>query len=329
MNFPITNVVPSPDDLRDLEFRPIPAMFSDVVSLRPWNGLVRNQRRQGSCVAQTIANIGELFLTRAGRPEVLSPQWIYDLARIMEDRRGKPGLSNLRDALKVGQKWGIPLESEYPAREDDSQPVADPLSLTDVAASAATRKFDRYERIDVSLMADGTEPYVPLIRSALAQGCPLALAMRLGKKFRDVAGPLDDQRYLVCGVPGNEWIGNHAMMMCEWRASACYGVDENTWDRWWGDEGLFAHSQVVLIDVTEMWAVRGFAGIYMQPTYPRAVIKEYCDLCIAAHPDDIEAGARAIWEGMREHGITSDQVEAANEWPAGSIERYTREKGWA
>ena len=325
MNFPITNVVPSPDDLRD--FRPIPAMFSDVVSLRPWNGLVRNQRRQGSCVAQTIANIGELFLTRAGRPEVLSPQWIYDLARIMEDRRGKPGLSNLRDALKVGQRWGVPLESEYPAREDDSQPVADPLSLTDVAASAATRKFDRYERIDVSLMADGTEPYVPLIRSALAQGCPLALAMRLGKKFRDVAGPLDDQRYLVCGVPGNEWIGNHAMMMCEWRASACYGVDENTWDRWWGDEGLFAHSQVVLIDVTEMWAVRGFAGIYMQPTYPRAVIKVLRPLH-CAHPDDIEAGARAIWEGMR----ARDHLRPGrgSERMAGGLRSSaTREKGWA
>ena len=326
MNFPITNVVPSPDDLRD--FRPIPAMFSDVVSLRPWNGLVRNQRRQGSCVAQTIANIGELFLTRAGRPEVLSPQWIYDLARIMEDRRGKPGLSNLRDALKVGQRWGVPLESEYPAREDDSQPVADPLSLTDVAASAATRKFDRYERIDVSLMADGTEPYVPLIRSALAQGCPLALAMRLGKKFRDVAGPLDDQRYLVCGVPGNEWIGNHAMMMCEWRASACYGVDENTWDRWWGDEGLFAHSQVVLIDVTEMWAVRGFAGIYMQPTYPRAVIKSTATSALRAPRRHRSRRARHLGGDAR----ARDHLRPGrgSERMAGGLRSSaTREKGWA
>ena len=52
----------------------------------------------------------------------------------------------------------------------------------------------------------------PVIKSALAEGCPVVIAMRLGEKFRNLAEPLDSQGY--GGMSGDTSIGNHAMSIC-------------------------------------------------------------------------------------------------------------------
>lgn len=322
----ISNLVPSFPDDRDFIYQIVPGSQQPFISLRRWSGDRKNQLAEGSCTDNAAVNACELIDLQSSvigpsAPSHLSRQFGYDIGRIWENARGQPGMLT-RDALKVANKLGLPLEADWPYR--NSEDTIDPPPA--VIALAGQRKLIRYERID---MATGSDVVSLMIRSALFEGCPVVIAMAVGARIYGISGPLAQQDYPVCRSEGNWFIGNHAVCIEEWDDALGGYVAENSWGEGWGDDGFFLIKQAVLEqDLFEAWVVRGFNGCYIEPRFASdQQIKDVVDQSIA-DAGSLEVAAKGIWDAKVEYGIPSAHLEAVMRWPAGSVDRYARDHGW-
>ena len=311
----LSNLIASPPDDRD--FRYVTQGFNPTGDISQYAAGIENQLGAGACTTHAVGSVGELILTRANRSLDLSFQFGYDVGRIWEARRGESGMY-LRDALKVAHKLGIPREAEYPYRGDEV--TLDPPES--VIALAGQRKLGRYESIDMS--GRDTEAQFSTIRSAITEGCPVVIAMRLGAQFYNIFGPRETHRYpaLESNTPGNGYIGNHAMVI------EAYGSDwldiENSWGIGFGDSGFIRIGIQVLTDIFEAWAVRGFAGI--DPTTQAAH-----DWAMA-HPEAVRAFALAQWpntmqvliDALITFGLSESEFEGIMEWQAEAVRSYSQ-----
>lgn len=313
MNFTLAALPPSPPDDRD--YRYVTRGFAQEGDISQFAAGIENQLGAGACTTHAVGSACELILTRANRSLDLSFQFGYDVGRIWEQRRGEPGMY-LRDALKVAHQLGIPPEAAYPYR--NSEVTQEPPQA--VIDWAGQRKLTRYESIDMS--GRDWENQFNAIRSAITEGCPVVIAMRLGQQFYGVFGPREGHRYPPVGAPNNGYIGSHAMVI------EAYGRDwldlENSWGTGHGDMGFVRIGIPVLADIFEAWAIRGFAGI--DPTTQAAH-----DWAMA-HPEAVRAFALAQYpdrmqvlvDALIQFGISAPEFEGFFGWPAGFVLAYSQ-----
>lgn len=247
----LSNLVASAADDRDYPYAPLPSV-PVAASLKDWIGGIENQGGIGSCTANSVVSACELLLTRAEKSRDLSRLFNYYLSRELDGRLGQEGVS-LRTAVRVANKVGIPTEDLWPYVEAN-----DDIKPPQVAYDAA-QKINRYER--VTLTPDDWQASVKGIKSAIAEGYPVVIAMPLTNQFLTLKGPV--QNYLGVSALQYHRIGNHAMCVVGYDSN--YFYVENSWGYSWGDNGVFKLPITLINEIFEAWVICGYSDVNAAP----------------------------------------------------------------
>ena len=264
-----------PDD-RDFQYIKRPGPFLAQLDLKPDVFEIEDQGSVGSCTCNSsVSACEDLCKQDLSR---LFPYWMT--RNVIENRPGQEG-ANLRDAIRSLFHYGTPLESIWPYDVSCVNLQPNGEAYTD----AEQRKVTRYERVD--------HTDLNAIKSALNEGLPVVFASRVGADIRNPTGPWQSHRMRPAAYGswfnnGNEWIGNHAMLIIGYDdtiQNPCPGwimhgsfLVQNSWGKGYGDGGFLGYPyQAFLCDAMEAWVIRGFADVnppkYVTP--PSVVIGWY------------------------------------------------------
>lgn len=264
----ITKLKKSPYDSRDYKYSSTVTTLPSKVDLRAFTTEIEDQQQQGSCTANATTSALELLTNRAGRYEDLSRQFLYYTSRDYESRIGQDG-AVLRDALKMSNQYGVCLESEwaYSANMENTRP---PQVCYD---SASTRKVTRYEAVPIS--SSNIWETVYGIKSALAEGLPVVIAMAVYDSIFQINAPLREQNYSSFNSStGNYYpfAGNHAVTIVGYDDAEGYFIFVNSWGQSWGDKGFGALKYGMTTEIFEAWIARGFDGIEINKPLPTGAV---------------------------------------------------------
>ncbi len=251
----LSGVLPSPLDSRDYKFATVKLDLPRQFSLRDLNRDIEDQAAEGSCVANALTNAIEVATQRIGEWEDLSRQFNYYVTREYEGRLAMEGVYP-RDALKMAQKFGLPLESEW-----EYLPTNMNTKPSDEAyASAATRLVTRYEAIPLSTYAP--QDSIENIKAAIYQGLPVMVMVPVGYMWMRLRGSMDNHNYLIHGQGlNNEFAGYHEMLAVGWNDDKGYLILENSWGPGWGENGYGAWPYRLSTSLEECWVVTGYKNI--------------------------------------------------------------------
>jgi C1A family cysteine protease len=267
----LSHLVQSPADDRDFIYQPSNKELPPAVDLIPEVEEIENQRDAGSCTAHSTTTAAEVIDNCGGYLDDLSPQFNYDVTRAYEQRLDQPG-ANLRNAIKMGMKFGFCLESEYPYANSEKTGTPPP----ECYASAATRKITRYEAVQLATFGSGVGFWdaVTNVKSALAEGLPVIIAMRVYEPILALKGPLKDQNYTIYSN-GAKYIGNHAVTIIGYDDDLASFIYVNSWGKEWGDGGFGRLEYRQLGEVFEAWVIRGYRDVeIVKPEPPPAPAPE-------------------------------------------------------
>ena len=255
MNITLSNILPDPEDSRDYLF-PVDrtATLPGDYDLRDHCNPIEDQLSIGSCTANAVVGACEMFnLTDYSR------LFNYYTSRESINYLGHEG-STLRAALRMANKFGLPLETTWPYD----------LTLEEVKPSdaayteAITQTLGAYYRIP------NPDTYQPTpndmvfgIKQALAMGFPVAAAVMVGEKIRTLQpGEVYPN---INRLVGNASIGGHAIVLVGYQESQDGNTNfifRNSWGSDWGDKGYGLMKWTALAyDVIDLWIPMNFAGV--------------------------------------------------------------------
>lgn len=191
------------------------------VDLRRDFSSIRNQKHQGACSSFSLVSVIEFFLRRALQKQTdLSEAFVYYNAREINDKADEDSGSTFQDVIQSIRDKGVCLERLCPYNPDvyDEQPSQEAYS------DGELRKVTEAKNVKLQ---------VEDIKSALAQGYPVVISIRVFDRFvKNVSGFVD--------IPSeNELIENenHAMVICGYSDSEGYFIVRNSWGVDFGDNG--------------------------------------------------------------------------------------------
>lgn len=218
----------------DEDYMPKSASLPKSVDLRQGFGEVRNQGPLGSCTAFALTGIVEYMLKKSGKPyHDLSELFLFYYTRYQERKR--KGLSSLPPEKDGGSYFdAIAALSEYGICEETLWPYevgkVDFNPSPEAVANAAKIKV---------VKAKNVKRNVADIKSALAEGYPVAVSVRLFESFTDerhgfVVLPSDDEIAEGKVKSGHD---GHAMVICGYRDDQNIFIVRNSWGKEFGDRG--------------------------------------------------------------------------------------------
>ncbi|MDR2918508.1 MAG: C1 family peptidase [Tannerella sp.] len=192
------------------------------IDLRSGFTQIKSQGNQGSCSAFTLASIYEYILkTNNALESDLSESFLYYNARKKKGDTGKDNGSNFYDSINALMDSGICTEQLFPYNADvfDKEPGQEAY---DDGASRLVKKA-----LNVKTNIDD-------IRSALAEGYPIAISLRVFDSFSETNGfvhrPSENELK-------NETSGNHAMVICGYSDEQRLFIIRNSWGTSFGENG--------------------------------------------------------------------------------------------
>lgn len=192
------------------------------VDLRNLFTSVKDQGKLGSCSSFAIVSILEYILKKNKSLESdLSEAFVYYWARYKEENNTDEGTSLYNNILTV-EKEGVCLEKYYPYKEDF-------LNFKEPSEEALKDALYRKVKKTLNVRRD-----VKDIKSALAQGFPVAISLKIFNSFEPIEGfilrPSDDD--VQKGI-----YGNHAMVICGYSDDEKIFIVRNSWGEKFGDKG--------------------------------------------------------------------------------------------
>lgn len=189
-----------------------------------------DQSGTGSCVANAIVKAMEIrrvILHGESAHRDLSRLALYYWARHIQRRHDPSRDDNgtrINRACDAARKYGVPLESEWPFREDLLFERPDESAMQGAVKIGAHYRINRIPRRRVA----------EVVR-ALRMGYPVVFACDVGKNWHsyragDVIGP----------VKRRHREGRHATVLVGWDGS--HFIGENSWGEWWGGKGFYRAS---------------------------------------------------------------------------------------
>lgn len=214
-----------PKDIeRPLEESYVPTTKSlpNQVDLRAQFTPIKDQGTFGACAAFTMVSIYEHILKKNDNKDVdLSELFAYHNARKRMDveSRGDEGTSLYHMVKGMGED-GICMEKLHPYKcADDEEPSAEAYE------DAKTRKITK---------ALNVERNIEHIKSALSEGYPVAVSMRIFDSFATRTGfvpcPTEEEK-------NSSEDGGHAMVICGYLNDDELFIVRNSWGEHFGDKG--------------------------------------------------------------------------------------------
>jgi len=253
----INGVIKDPEDERDFIFKaPEERDLPESFSLMEYTGEIENQLRTGSCTANAACSALEAMAKKDGKDVDLSRLFVYYFERepYPELRKQDKG-AYMRDAFKVCNKYGVPLESYW--EFDESMVNEEPSE--EAKKMAEDNKVIRYERIP-----NGD---INGVKAAITEGHPVIFGMYLFESFFYIKEPLEEQNYLGRNS-GTDYVGGHAMAIIGYDDNLNGGsfIVENSWSEAWGDNGHWAlRYDVFNMDVMDLWVCTEFKTDLLKP----------------------------------------------------------------
>lgn len=239
-------------DFRDHRLQLAPNIaISDHVDLRPHFPPCYNQGSLGSCTANAIAGLLEFNQRIQGKKTPFTPSrlYIYYREREMEGTIREDAGAEIRDGIKVVNKYGAPHESKWPY-------------VINRFAKTPTKTVDKDALLNQSLLysrlgnSGGNRSTEDIMR-CLSSGFPFAFGFMVYKYFDsdDVAksgilnmpqqNEADEGGHAVDGVGYTDDLRRvHSLgdklVVPQWaKQFKLWGIVRNSWDTDWGDQGYF------------------------------------------------------------------------------------------
>ena len=261
----ISNTIASVPDARDYIYVPKATVPSEA-DLQSSVGFIEDQGQIGSCTANATCSAIELICEKTA-PRSLSRLFNYYCSRARDNMLGQDG-ATLRSAIKAAANEGLPLEEIYPYLPD----IRDVKPSQEIYDIAAKTQLLQYERIVPDLNSGYMFPLWHAVKSAISDGFPVVIAMRVSNQFLSLRGKnMAEQNYLGCmnGDPPAPYfyVGNHALIVTGYSGDQINL--ENSWGTGWGHGGMgYIGATTLESDVYEAWVVKGFAEVSAGPVQP-------------------------------------------------------------
>jgi C1A family cysteine protease len=238
-------IVKDKHDPRDLPFSTISkaVVLPASVDLRAAMPPVYDQGQLGSCTGNAIAAAYE-FDQMKEKIGVFQPSrlFIYYNERLMEGTVSEDSGAEIRDGIKVINKYGICSETSWPYNIE-SFTVKPPVAAYSEAAQHVAMA---YYRVPVTLND---------MKTALASGFPIVGGITLYESFESdsvaktgkVAMPKKNEKVL----------GGHAILFVGYDDKSKRLLVRNSWGSSWGQGGYFTLPYAYITDtlVSDLWVV--------------------------------------------------------------------------
>lgn len=182
---------------------------------------IKNQGEMGACSAFALVAIFESIIKRnTGKDVNLSEQFVYFNARKILGSTEVDKGSSFASVLQTMKRDGVCTEEEFPY--NPTCPEEEPPK--EAYDSALDNKIVKV--LDVGHDLEN-------IKSALTEGYPVAICLRIFNSFNPVKGliPIPDEDDVKSGG------GLHAMVICGYNDDYGYFVVRNSWGTNFGDNG--------------------------------------------------------------------------------------------
>ena len=202
------------------DYQPVENRLTKV-DLRDSFTPIKNQGSLGACSAFTMVGIYEYILKKNHQQEMdLSESFVYYNVRKKEHKEKEDSGSSLYSIVVSMGTEGVCLERLCPY---STNPNISPS--VEAYADAKTRKI---------VKALNVRPKIEDIKSAVAQGYPVAISLKIYDSFSADAGfvqrPSEDEIKEAKS-------GNHAMIVCGYSDDEKIFIVRNSWGTTFGDKG--------------------------------------------------------------------------------------------
>lgn len=192
------------------------------VDLRKLFTPIKDQGQLGACASFAILSVYEHIHKKNKNEDIdLSEYFLYYNARARNGEANGDSGSSLYHNLESMTQEGACLESLCKYRTD----LCDERPTEEAYSDAVTRKVKKALNVKCDL-AD--------IKSALAEGYPVVVSLKIFESFEPVAGfipmPSADEKQ-------DEKHGNHAMVLCGYSDDKKVFIVRNSWGTAFGDRG--------------------------------------------------------------------------------------------
>lgn len=212
---------------------------------------VLNQGQQGSCTGHGTSGVVMFDQQKQGETVVVpSREFIYYNARVYEGTQNEDSGAQVRDAVKVVAKLGVPADSDFPYNDQVYDVKPSKQAYTDaVKQEALVYEAVQYGHLD----------------QAIASGFPFVFGFTVFESFEseEVAStgivPIPEQ--------GEQVLGGHCVWSWGYNSSYSQTLNgmpprtkacRNSWDTTWGDNGNFYLPQAYF-DMglcSDFWVIR-------------------------------------------------------------------------
>lgn len=199
-----TSVIPSKADLRRY-FTP-----------------VKNQGSLGACSAFAMVSIYEYILSKNKKKETdLSEAFVYYNVRKMNHKTGEDSGSSLYKVVDTMSKQGVCAEQFCPYTDQPDMPQPSDEAYEDALQRRVVKALNVQKDLDH-------------IKSAVAEGYPVAVSLRIFDSFEPIDGfvPRPSKEEIE-----TEQSGNHAMVVCGFSDEDKIFIVRNSWGIKFGNQG--------------------------------------------------------------------------------------------